>query len=95
MKIEIGQKFDFEIDREDLEGSSSGIIVATWYHDGTPIFVELYPNKSLLSALKKFFNATAERTVLVSIARTSRSNYVITPTLVVLNNHHKDITQIK
>lgn len=95
LKIEIGQRFDFEIDREDLNESGSGVIIATWYHNGTAIFVELYPNKSLLSSLKRYFETTAERTILVSIARISRLKYSITPTIVVLNNHQKDMTQIK
>ncbi|MCL4420829.1 MAG: hypothetical protein M1477_03975 [Candidatus Thermoplasmatota archaeon] len=95
MRIEVGQKFDFEIDREDVEDEDCDTIIATWYHDGNPIFVELYPTKSLLSELRKFFNTTSERTALISITRVSKLKYIVKPTVVVLNHRANKLNELR
>ena len=95
MRIEVGQKFDFEIDREDIDGKDCNAIIATWYHDGNPIFVELYPTKSLLSELRKFFNTASERTALISITRISKSKYIVKSTVVVLNHRTNKLNELR
>ena len=95
MRIEVGQRFDFEIDREDIDDEDCNTIIATWYHDGNPIFVELYPTKSLLSELRKFFNTASERTALVSITRVSKTKYIVKPTVVVLNHRTSKLNELR
>ncbi len=95
MKIEIGQRFDFEVDREDVESTESGSIIATWYHMGNPIYVELSVNKTMIQEIRKLFRENRNRTALISIARISKSKYVVNPTVVVLNRQLKDIKQVK
>ncbi|GGM73960.1 hypothetical protein GCM10007108_09910 [Thermogymnomonas acidicola] len=95
MKIEVGQRFDLEIDREDVEGENPGPIIATWYHMGTPIYVELSVNKSLLRALRDFFRKYGRKSAIVSIARVSRYRYEVTPTVVLLNRQGNDVRQMK
>ncbi len=84
MKIEKGQRYDFEIYRDDLSSAGKSII-ATWFNNGNPVSVELAMNKSLLEELIRFFNRTSKKSALVSIERTSKSKYIISPTVVVVN----------
>jgi hypothetical protein len=95
LKIEVGQRFDFEVDREDIEGADGDSIIATWYHMGNPIYVELKVNKSLLKEIDKFFTNNVKRTALISISRISKSKYAVTPTIVLLNRHQRDVKQLK
>ncbi|HLH85848.1 MAG TPA: hypothetical protein VKU79_03160 [Thermoplasmataceae archaeon] len=95
MKIEIGQRFDFEVDREDIESVESGSIIATWYHMGNPIYVELSVNRSLSREIRKVFRNNHNKTALISIARVSKSRYVVSPTVVLLNRAIKDVKQVK
>ncbi len=95
MKIEVGQRFDFEVDREDVELVDEGSIIATWYHMGNPIYVELNVNKSLISEIRKVFSDNKKKNVLVSIFRISQKKYVITPTVVLVNRQMGGINQIK
>ena len=95
MKIEVGQRFDFEVDREDVELVDEGSIIATWYQMGNPIYVELNVNKSLISEIRKVFSDNKKKNVLVSIFRISQKKYVITPTVVLVNRQMGGINQIK
>ena len=95
MKIEIGQRFDFEIDREDVENVESGSIIATWFHMGNQIYVELMVSKTLVKEIKGFFKANRNRSALISIARISKSKYIVSPTVVLVNKQLKDIKQVK
>lgn len=95
MKIEIGQRFDFEIDREDVENVESGSIIATWFHMGNQIYVELMVSKTLVKEIKEFFKTNRNRSALVSIARISKSKYIVSPTVVLVNKQLKDIKQVK
>lgn len=95
MKIEIGQRFDFEIDREDVENVESGSIIATWFHMGNQIYVELMVSKSLVKEIRNFFKTNRNKTALISIARISKSKYIVSPTIVLVNKQLKDIKQIK
>ncbi len=85
MKIEIGEKYDFEIERSDIENISEGSIIATYYNMGNPIYVELVINKSLGDEIRKFFINSNKKSALISITRTSKLKYKITPTIVILN----------
>jgi len=58
LKIEIGEKYDFEIERVDIENVEEGSIIATYYNMGNPVYVELLINKSLSKEIKKFFMNT-------------------------------------
>lgn len=95
MKIEIGQRFDFEIDREDVESVESGSIIATWYHMGNQIYVELMVSKTLVREIRNFFTTNRNKTALVSIARISKSRYIVSPTIVLINKQIKDVKQVK
>ncbi|BAB60258.1 TVG1148602 [Thermoplasma volcanium GSS1] len=95
MKIEIGQRIDVEVDREDVERVSRGSIIAVWYNRGVPIYVELFVNKTLISEIRKMFNNNNRKSALVSITRISKSKYVVEPTVVVLNRQRTDLTPIK
>lgn len=95
MKIEIGQRFDFEIDRDDIEGVENGSIIATWYHMGNQIYVELVVNKTLVGEIRTFFKSNKNETALISIARISKSKYIVSPTVVLVNRQLKDVKQIK
>ncbi len=95
MKIEVGQRFDFEVDREDVENTESGSIIATWYHMGNPIYVELSVNKTMIHEIRSIFRNNRNKTALISIARISKSKYVVTPTVVLLNKQLKDVKQVK
>lgn len=95
MKIEVGQRFDFEVDREDVELVDEGSIIATWYHMGNPIYVELSVNKSLISEIRNVFRDNKRKNVLISIFRVSQKKYVITPTVVLVNRQMGGINQIK
>ncbi len=94
MRIEIGQRVDIEVDREDVERVSKGSIIATWYNMGIPIYIELFVNKSLISEIRKMFENNNRKTALISITRISKSKYVVEPTVVVLNKQRRDITPI-
>ncbi len=85
MKIEIGEKYDFEIERSDIEDVEEGSIIATYYSMGNPVYVELLINKSLSREIRKFFINTDKKSALISIYRMSKSKYKITPTIVILN----------
>ncbi len=85
MKIEIGEKYDFEIERADIESIEEGSIIATYYNMGNPVYVELLINKSMSREIKKFFINTEKKSALISIYRVSKSKYKITPTIVILN----------
>ncbi len=85
MKIEIGEKYDFEIDRSDIENVNEGSIIATYYNMGNPIYVELVINKSLGDEIRKFFINSNKKSALISITRISKLKYKITPTIVILN----------
>ncbi|MEM0155066.1 MAG: hypothetical protein QW597_00450 [Thermoplasmataceae archaeon] len=95
MKIEIGQRLEFEVDREDILEADSRSIIATWYHLGTPIFVELTVSKTLLAELRKLFKGNERKSALVSIARVSKTKYNIEPTMVLVNAPKKNITPLK
>ncbi len=95
MKIEVGQRFDFEVDREDIEEIEEGSIIATWYHMGSPIYVELMVNKSLVKEIRKIFKNNLRKTALVSITRVSKSRYVVEPTVVLVNKQGSGITTVK
>lgn len=95
MKIEIGQRFDFEIDREDVEDVESGSIIATWFHMGNQIYVELVVSKSLVREIRNFFDTTRNKTALISIARISKSKYIVSPTIVLVNRQIKNVKQVK
>lgn len=95
MKIEVGQRFDFEVDREDVEETEEGSIIATWYHMGSPIYVELIVNKSLIREIRKIFKDNVRKTALVSITRVSKSRYVVEPTVVLVNKQGSGITTVK
>lgn len=95
LKIEIGQRFDFEVDREDIETVEEGSIIATWYHMGNPIYVELVVNRSMIKEIRKVFASNKKKTALISIARVSKSKYTVEPTVVLLNKQRKDLTQMK
>ncbi|MCL4332092.1 MAG: hypothetical protein M1162_01045 [Candidatus Thermoplasmatota archaeon] len=84
MKIAVGQRFDLEVDREDIDNVQEGSIIATWYHMGEPIYVELQVNKSMLSEIRKLFLNKKQRSALFSITRVSTSKYVVEPTVVLL-----------
>ncbi|MGC8608886.1 MAG: hypothetical protein ACP5UV_03335 [Thermoplasmata archaeon] len=94
MRIEIGQRVDIEVDREDIEKVSKGSIIATWYNMGVPIYVELFVNKSLISEIRKMFENNNRKTALISITRISKSKYAVEPTVVVLNKQRRDVTSI-
>ena len=83
MKIEIGEKYDFEIERSDIEDVEEGSIIATYYSMGNPVYVELLINKSLSREIRKFFINTDKKSALISIYRMSKSKYKITPTIVI------------
>ena len=85
MKIEVGEKYDFEIERSDIENVEDGSIIATYYSMGNPVYVELLINKSLSREIRKFFINTDKKSALISIYRISKSKYKITPTIVILN----------
>ena len=85
MKIEVGEKYDFEIERSDIEDVEEGSIIATYYSMGNPVYVELLINKSLSREIRKFFINTDKKSALISIYRMSKSKYKITPTIVILN----------
>ncbi len=91
----MGQRFDFEVDREDVEETEEGSIIATWYHMGSPIYVELMVNKSLVREIRKIFKDNAKKTALVSISRVSKSRYVVEPTVVLVNRQGSGITTVK
>ncbi len=95
MKIEIGQRFDFEIDREDVENVDSGSIIATWFHMGNQIYVELVVSKTLVKEIRTFFDTTRNKTALISIARISKSKYIVSPTIVLVNKQLKNLKQVK
>ncbi|AKA49641.1 hypothetical protein IX51_11605 [uncultured archaeon] len=95
MKIDVGQRFDFEVDREDIEEIEEGSIIATWYHMGSPIYVELMVNKSLVKEIRKIFKDNLRKTALVSITRVSKSRYVVEPTVVLVNKQGNGITTVK
>lgn len=95
MKIEIGQRFDFEIDREDVENVDSGSIIATWFHMGNQIYVELVVSKTLVREIRNFFDTTRNKTALISIARISKSKYIVSPTIVLVNKQLKNLKQVK
>lgn len=83
------------MDREDIESVESGSIIATWYHMGNPIYVELSVNRSLSREIRKVFRNNHNKTALISIARVSKSRYVVSPTVVLLNRAIKDVKQVK
>ncbi len=91
MKIEVGQRFDFEVDREDVMSVDKGSIIATWYHLGNPIYVELSMTKSLAEEMRAHFYNTRSRTALLSVARISKTKYVVSPTVVLINRKAKDL----
>ena len=95
MKIEVGQRFDFEVDREDVMATDKGPIIATWYHLGNPIYVELSLTKSLTDKIRAYFYNTRSRSALLSIARISKTKYTVNPTVVLINRVKKDIKQVK
>jgi hypothetical protein len=85
LKIEVGEKYDFEIERSDIENVVEGSVIATYYRLGNPICVELIINKSLSREINKFFENTDKKSALISIERLSKAKYRITPTIVILN----------
>jgi hypothetical protein len=95
LKIEVGQRLEFEVDREDILGTNNTSIIATWYHLGTPIFVELAVSKTLMAELSKLFKGNDRKTALVSISRVSKAKYVVEPTMVLINSQRKNITPLK
>ena len=95
MKIEIGQRLEFEVDREDILETGSKSIIATWYHLGTPIFVELTVSKTLIAELRKLFRGNERKSALVSISRVSKTKYTIEPTMVLVNAPRRNITPLK
>ena len=85
MKIEIGEKYDFEIERSDIENVKEGSVIATYYSLGNPIYVELVINRSLSKEINKFFANSDKKSAIISIERVSKSKYRIIPTIVILN----------
>ncbi|MEM0139231.1 MAG: hypothetical protein QXZ44_01260 [Ferroplasma sp.] len=85
MKIEIGEKYDFEIEKSDIENLARGSIIATYYNLGNPVYVELIINKSLSREINKFFANNNRKSGIISIERLSKSKYRISPTIVILN----------
>ncbi len=85
MRLEIGQKIDVEVDLEDLFDQVDKKIIATWFHKGNPIYVELEVTTTLVNQILKFFENTKKRTALLSITRLSQRKYEVQPTLVVVS----------
>lgn len=82
----MGQKIDVEIDLEDLFDPVDNKIVATWFHRGNPIYVELEINQTLVKEILKQFENSRKRTVLLSISRVSQRKYTVQPTVVVIQS---------
>ncbi|MCL4314615.1 MAG: hypothetical protein M1454_02670 [Candidatus Thermoplasmatota archaeon] len=90
MKLAVGQKIDIEVDREDLElAPVYRNIIATWYNNGNPIYIELEANKSMIKEIWKLFEGNEKRTELFSIYRASQKKYMVEPTMVLLNGSSK------
>ena len=85
MKLDIGQRLDVEIDLEDLFDQVDGKIIATWFHKGNPIYVELEVSTTLVKHILKYFETTKRRTALLSITRISQRKYEVHPTVVVIS----------
>ncbi len=86
MKLSLGQKIDVEIDREDLElAPAYNYVIATWYHKGNPIYVELETNKTMIKEIWKVFDGNDRKSALFSIFRASEKKYIVEPTMVILN----------
>lgn len=81
---------DLEIDREDLDYIEGNTVIATWYHLGNPIYIELSVNKSLIRELNLFFEKSGKKSALFSITRKSKTHYVIEPTVVLINRDRKE-----
>ncbi|MCL4328582.1 MAG: hypothetical protein M1410_03250 [Candidatus Thermoplasmatota archaeon] len=84
MRIAVGQRLDLEVDREDLENMAGNSIIATWYHLGEPIYIELQVNQSMLAAIRGAFHNEHQSSALFSLARVSAKKYVVEPTVVLL-----------
>ncbi len=82
----MGQKIDVEIDLEDLFDPVDNKIVATWFHRGNPIYVELEINQTLVKQILRQFESSRKRTALLSIKRVSPRKYVVQPTVVVIQS---------
>ncbi len=91
MKLSVGQRIDVEIDREDLElAPAYNYVIATWYHKGNPIYVELETNKTMVREIWKVFDGNDRRSALFSIFRPSEKKYVVEPTMVILNGQSRN-----
>jgi hypothetical protein len=57
--------------------------------------VELALTKSLADEIRSYFISNSSKTALLSITRVSKTKYVVSPTVVLLNTRTKDLKQLK
>ena len=57
--------------------------------------VTLDVSKTMIQEIRKLFKNNRNKTALISIARISKSKYVVNPTVVLLNRQLRDVKQVK
>lgn len=75
---------DLEIDRDEIFGDERKSVIATWYHLGNVIYIELQMTKSMLRAIRKMFDEKTGKSQIFSLTRVSKMKYIAEPTMVVL-----------
>jgi hypothetical protein len=85
LKLEVGQRIDIEVDLEDLFDQVDNKIIATWFHKGNPIYIELEVSAALVKQILKYFENTKKRSALLSVTRVSQRKFEVQPAMVVVS----------
>ncbi len=75
---------DLEIDRDEIIGVERKSVIATWYHLGNVIYIELQMTRNMLREIRKMYEDRACKSQIFSLTRVSKMKYVAEPTMVLL-----------
>lgn len=84
LQVQIGQRMDLEIDRDEIMDDERKSVIATWYHLGNVIYIELTVNKNMLKEIRKLFSDKPSKSQIFSITRLTKMKYLVEPTMVLL-----------
>ncbi len=75
---------DLEIDRDEVMETDRKSVIATWYHLGNVIYIELAVTKSMMREIRKLYLDRSCKSQIFSITRLTKMKYLVEPTMVLL-----------
>lgn len=85
LHLQIGQRMDLEIERDEIMNGDIKSVIAIWYHLGNRIYIELAVTKNMLREIRKLYGESSCKSQIFSVTRLTKLKYNVEPTMVLLN----------